>query len=151
MVDVARARRLGERIQEIVAETLEMKVKDPRLGFITVTAARLTPDLREATVFYTVYGSEDEAAETAKALESAKGLVRSEVGKRTGVKFTPSIEFIRDALPDTVRTIDELLTQAKQADAALNQQATGARYAGDADPYRKPHEDDDDVVSGQDL
>ena len=140
MVDVARARRLGERIQEIVAETLELKVKDPRLGFITVTAVRLTPDLRDATVFYTVYGSEEEAAETAQALESAKGLVRSEVGKRTGVKFTPSIEFIRDALPDTVRTIDELLNQAKQADAALNQQAAGANYAGDADPYRKPHE-----------
>lgn len=147
MVDVARARRLGERIQEIVAETLELKIKDPRLGFITVTATRLTPDLREATVFYTVFGSEEEAAETAAALESAKGLIRSEVGKRTGVKFTPSIEFIRDALPDTVRTIDDLLTQAKQSDAAVNQQAAAASYAGDADPYRKPHETAEDTES----
>jgi len=152
MVDVARARRLGERIQEIVAETLEMKVKDPRLGFITVTATRLTPDLREATVFYTVFGTEEEAAETALALESAKGLVRSEVGKRTGIKFTPSVEFIRDALPDNVRTIDELLNQAKQADAAVNEQAVGARHAGDADPYRKPSDDaagPDEVTQGE--
>lgn len=136
MVDVARARRLGERIQEIVAETLELKVKDPRLGFITVTAARLTPDLREATVFYTVYGSEEEAIETAAALESAKGLVRSEIGKRTGVKFTPSVEFIRDALPETVRAIDDLLREAKAADALVTEQAAGATYAGDSDPYR---------------
>ena len=136
MVDAARARRLGERIQEIVAETLELKIKDPRLGFITVTAARLSPDLRDATVFYTVYGSEEEAIGTAAALESAKGMIRSEIGKRTGIKFTPTVEFIRDALPDNVRVIDELIREAQQADAQVSAQAAGATYAGDADPYR---------------
>jgi ribosome-binding factor A len=136
MVDAARARRLGERIQEIVAETLELKIKDPRLGFITVTAARLSPDLRDATVFYTVYGSEEEAIGTAAALESARGMVRSEIGKRTGIKFTPTVEFIRDALPDNVRVIDELIREAQQADAQVSAQAAGATYAGDADPYR---------------
>lgn len=141
MVDVARARRLGERIQEIAAETLELKVKDPRLGFVTVTAARLTPDLREATVFYTVYGSEEEAIETGAALESAKGLIRSEIGKRTGIKFTPSIEFVRDALPETVRAIDDLLREAKEADARVEQQAAAANYAGDADPYKSTSSD----------
>jgi ribosome-binding factor A len=136
MVDAARARRLGERIQEIVAETLELKIKDPRLGFITVTAARLSPDLRDATVFYTVYGTEEEAIETAAALESARGLVRSEIGKRTGIKFTPTVEFIRDALPENVRAIDDLLREAKQADAQVSAQAANAQFAGDADPYR---------------
>ena len=136
MVDVARARRLGERIQEIVAETLELKIKDPRLGFITVTAARLSPDLRDATVFYTVYGTEEEAIGTAAALESAKGLVRSEIGKRTGIKFTPTVEFIRDALPENVRAIDDFLREAKQADAQVSAQAATAQFAGDADPYR---------------
>jgi len=140
MVDAARARRLGERIQEIVAETLELKIKDPRLGFITVTAARLSPDLRDATVFYTVYGSEEEAIETAAALESARGLVRSEIGKRTGIKFTPTVEFIRDALPETVRAIDDLLREAKQADAQVSAQAATAAFAGDADPYRTSDE-----------
>lgn len=140
MVDAARARRLGERIQEIVAETLELKIKDPRLGFITVTAARLSPDLRDATVFYTVYGSEEEAIETAAALESARGLVRSEIGKRTGIKFTPTVEFIRDALPETVRAIDDLLREAKQADAQVSAQAATAAFAGDAEPYRTSDE-----------
>ncbi|MBU6348130.1 MAG: ribosome-binding factor A, partial [Actinomycetales bacterium] len=116
-------------------------------GFITVTAARLTPDLREATVFYTVYGSEEEAIETAAALESAKGLVRSEIGKRTGVKFTPSVEFIRDALPETVRAIDDLLREARAADALVTEQAAGATYAGDSDPYRDDLVDRDTEAS----
>ena len=136
MADAARARKLGERIQEIVAETLEMKVKDPRLGFITVTDVRVSADLRDATVFYTVYGSEEEAADTAVALESSKGLVRSEVGKRTGIKFTPTVSFIRDALPTNVRVIDDLISEAKQADQQVQEQAARATYAGDADPYR---------------
>jgi ribosome-binding factor A len=136
MADAARARKLGERIQEIVAETLEMKVKDPRLGFVTVTDVKVSVDLRDATVFYTVYGSEEEAEESAIALESSKGLVRSEVGKRTGIKFTPTVSFIRDALPTSVRVIDDLISVAKQADAKVQQQAAKATYAGDADPYR---------------
>ena len=136
MADAARARKLGERIQEIVAETLEMKIKDPRLGFITVTDVRVSPDLRDATVFYTVYGSEEEADDTAVALESSKGLVRSEVGKRTGIKFTPTVSFIRDALPTNVRVIDDLISEAKQADQQVQEQAAKATYAGDADPYR---------------
>lgn len=140
MADAARARKLSERIQEIAAETLERKVKDPRLGFVTVTDVRVTPDLREATVFYTVLGTEEEAAESAKALQSAKGLVRSEVGKRTGIKFTPSVVFIRDALPTNVKVIDELLDEARKADERVASQAAGAQYAGDADPYRVEEE-----------
>ena len=136
MADAARARKLGERIQEIVAETLEMKVKDPRLGFVTVTDVKVSADLRDATVFYTVYGSEEEAVDSAIALESSKGLVRSEVGKRTGIKFTPTVSFIRDALPTSVRVIDDLISVAKQADEKVQQQAAKATYAGDADPYR---------------
>src|SRR5580658_11250712 len=99
----ARARKLGDRIAKIVAEMLERRIKDPRLGFVTVTAARVTGDLREATVFYTVYGSEEERAASAAALASATGLIRSEVGKQTGVKHTPSLAFVPDTLPQTAR------------------------------------------------
>src|SRR5688572_8771836 len=105
MADPARAHKLADRIREIVAETLERRVKDPRLGFVTVTDTRITGDLREATVFYTVYGSESERAATAAALESVKGLVRSEVGRRTGVKFTPSVAFVADAVPENAANI----------------------------------------------
>ena len=136
MADAARARKLSERIQEIVAETVEMKVKDPRLGFITVTDVRVSSDLHEATVFYTVFGSDEDVAKTAAALESCKGMVRTEVGKRTGIKFTPNISFVRDALPDSVRMIDDLLHEAATADAEVAKQAINAKFAGEPDAYR---------------
>jgi len=144
MVAQTRARRLAERIKEIVASTLEFEVKDPRLGFVTITDARVTPDLREATVFYTVLGDEAEQAATAVALESAKGVLRSAVGRQTGIKHTPSLEFIVDALPDTARHIDDLLRQAAAADAEVHARATGATYAGEADPYRHDEGSDPD-------
>ena len=140
MADAARARKLGERIQEIVAEALERRIKDPRLGFVTVTDVRVSSDLTDATVFYTVLGTDEEAAGTAAALSSATGLIRSEVGKRTGIKFTPAVHFVRDALPGTVKAIDDLLAQAELRDRELHERASGSTYAGDADPYR--HEDE---------
>ena len=109
----ARARKLAERIQVIVAEALEFRVKDPRLGFITVTDVRITNDLREATVFYTVYGDDDERSSTAVALESAKGMLRTEVGRQTGVRHTPSLTFFADAVPETARQVEDLLRQAR--------------------------------------
>jgi ribosome-binding factor A len=138
----ARARKLGDRIAQIVAEMLERRVKDPRLGFVTVTEARVTGDLREATVFYTVYGSDDEVAGTVAALNSATGLIRSEVGKQTGLKHTPSISFSRDTVPDNARTIEELVAKARAADAAVAAARVDALPAGDADPYRAPADDD---------
>ncbi|GAA2273006.1 MULTISPECIES: 30S ribosome-binding factor RbfA [Kitasatospora] len=144
MTDTARARKLADRIQVVVAETLQRRIKDPRLGYVTITDTRVTGDLREATVFYTVYGDETEREATAAALESAKGVLRSEVGKQTGVRFTPSLTFVADALPDTARTIDELLDKARVSDAAVRTAAAGAKYAGDADPYRAPGSKRDD-------
>jgi ribosome-binding factor A len=135
-MDPARARRLGEAIAQIVAEMLERRIKDPRLGFITVTEARVTGDLREATVFYTVYGSAEERADTAAALASAAGLIRSEVGRQTGVKHTPSITFEPDTVPDSARNIEELVARARVADAAVAAAREGAEPAGDPDPYR---------------
>jgi ribosome-binding factor A len=150
MVDTGRARRLGEAIAQIVAEMLERRVKDPRLGFVTVTEARVTGDLREATVFYTVYGSDEERAASAVALASAAGLIRSEVGRQTGIKHTPSIAFEPDTVPDTARNIEELVARARAADAAVAAAREGASPAGDPDPYRvraepdaEPDDDDD--------
>lgn len=148
MVDVARARKLAVRIREIVASTLESQVKDPRLGMITITDARVTPDLREATVFYTVYGDEAAVSDTAAALESARGVLRSAVGRQTGVKFTPTLAFVHDTVPDIARELDEALARAQAADAELAKVRDGASYAGDPDPYRVPRDadegDDDD-------
>lgn len=152
MASEARARKLADRVREIVAETLEMRVKDPRLGFITVTDARVTPDLREATVFYTVYGDDEARAATAAALESAKGVLRSEVGRQTGIKHTPSLAFVPDALPDSARHIDDLLRVAAESDAQVHARATGAAYAGDPDPYRQPRSEPlDDADDAEQL
>lgn len=150
MVDAARARKLADRIQQIVAEMLDRRIKDPRLGFVTVTDTRITNDLRDATVFYTVFGSEAERGDTAAALESAKGIIRSEVGKQTGVRHTPSLTFQHDPLPDSARQLDDLLAVAKAKDAEVAKKAAGAQYAGEADPYKKPEVDEDeDEASGR--
>jgi ribosome-binding factor A len=160
-MDAARARRLAERITKIVAEMLERRVKDPRLGFVTVTEARLTADLREATIFYTVYGTPEEREESAAALRSATGIIRTEVGRQLGLRHTPSLEFVADALPENAQRIDDLVAAARNADAELARAREGAQWAGDPDPYRKPAdewdgeaEDDeaeDDLEDDEDL
>jgi ribosome-binding factor A len=142
-VSSPRVRKVADRIQIIVAEMLERRIKDPRLGFVTVTDVRVSGDTQQASVFYTVLGEEEEVAASAAALESAKGLIRSEVAKQLGMRHAPSLEFIHDALPDTARHIDELLAQARESDAAVAAAAAGATYAGEADPYRKPNEVDE--------
>ncbi|MFC3575238.1 30S ribosome-binding factor RbfA [Streptomyces yaanensis] len=144
MADNARAKRLADLIREVVAQKLQRGIKDPRLGsHVTITDTRVTGDLREATVFYTVYGDEEERAAAAAGLESAKGILRSEVGRAAGVKFTPTLAFVADALPDTARTIEDLLDKARASDAQVREAATGASYAGEADPYKKPGSGDE--------
>jgi ribosome-binding factor A len=144
MVDAARARKLAVRIREIVAATLKTQVKDPRLGMVTITDTKITGDLRDATVFYTVLGDEIERAATAAALESAKGVLRSAVGRQTGVKFTPTLTFSADDIPKNAREIDDLLAKARESDAELQRLAAGKDYAGEPDPYRAPREDSEE-------
>jgi ribosome-binding factor A len=140
-----RVRKIADRIKVIVAEMLERRVKDPRLGFVTVTDVRVSGDTQQASIFYTVFGADDDLAGTAAALESAKGLIRSEVGKQLGMRHVPTLEFIHDALPETARHIDDLLEKVRESDAAVAASASGATFAGDADPYKKPHPDEDDL------
>jgi ribosome-binding factor A len=130
----------------VVAEALEKRIKDPRLGFVTVTDAKVTNDLQHATVFYTVLGDAEERAASAAALESAKGVIRSEVGRRTGIRLTPTLEFIADAIPENAAHLEDLLREAAQRDAEVAALAATAQYAGDPDPYKKPddHLDDDE-------
>jgi ribosome-binding factor A len=138
----ARTRQIAERIAKIVAELLERRIKDPRLGFVTVTEARLTGDLREAKVYYTVLGDAAAREETAAALRSATGIIRSEVGRLIGLRHTPSLEFISDALPEDAQRIDELVATVRERDEELARAREGAQWAGDPDPYKKPADDD---------
>ncbi|MGY1824411.1 30S ribosome-binding factor RbfA [Geodermatophilus sp. SYSU D00079] len=144
MADPARARKLAVRIRQIVSAAIETQIKDPRLGMVTVTDARVTSDLREATVFYTVYGDATQVEDSARALSSATGVLRSTVGKQTGIKFVPTLTFVADHVPDTARELDAALERVRHADAELARIREGAQYAGEPDPYRRPAEDDED-------
>jgi len=151
MADKARARKLAERIQQVVATMLDTRVKDPRLGFVTITDVKVTGDLQHADVYYTVLGADDTRAGTAAALESAKGLIRSEVGKQTGIRLTPSLAFHADALPETAAHMDAALAEARRRDAEVERLRAGATYAGDADPYKTSGADDDDSDADEDT
>jgi ribosome-binding factor A len=141
MTESPRARKIADRIKVLVAETLERRVKDPRLGFVTVTDVRVTGDLQHATVFYTVFGTEEEREGTAAALESAKGVLRREVGRGVGLRLTPSLELVPDAMPENASHIDDLLRQAAERDAEVSARASASGFAGDPDPYRSRDEE----------
>ncbi|MEV2252518.1 30S ribosome-binding factor RbfA [Streptomyces sp. NPDC050147] len=152
MADNARAKRLADLIREVVAKKLQRGIKDPRLGtHVTITDTRVTGDLREATVFYTVYGDDEDRAAAAAGLESAKGVLRSAVGQAAGVKFTPSLAFVADALPDNAKAIEDLLDRARLQDEKVREVSAGAEFAGGADPYRKPEDDESDEETDGDA
>lgn len=134
-----RVLKLADQIRVIAAQMLERRIKDPRLGFVTITDVHLTGDSRDATLFYTVL--DGDVADTQAALDSAKGLIRSTVGKQLGLRFAPTLTFQADAMPESARHIEELLARTRAEDADRAQRSAGASYAGEADPYRHPDED----------
>jgi ribosome-binding factor A len=144
MADPQRARKLADRIKEIVAKRLDKGLRDPRLGFVTITDVRVTGDLQHASVFYTVYGTEEERRDSALALKAATGMLRTEVGRNITSRLTPTLEFIADAIPENAEHIEELLREARQRDAETSTLAASAQYAGDADPYVTPRDHDAD-------
>ncbi|HEX4722272.1 MAG TPA: 30S ribosome-binding factor RbfA [Pseudonocardiaceae bacterium] len=149
MADAPRARRLAKRIAQIVASALEHEVKDPRLAKVTITDAKVTADLHDATVYYTVLpeslDSRPDTEGAAAALESARGVLRTMVGQGTGVRFTPTLAFVADTVPDDARRIDELLERAREADAEVARLANGASHAGEPDPYKPPRDAEEDA------
>jgi ribosome-binding factor A len=143
----ARVRRVADRIKETVALLLDTRVKDPRLGFVTITEVRITGDLREATVFYTVLGDDDKRDSTKAALESAKGMLRSEVGKALGIRHTPSLQFLLDGIPENAIHISEVLRTAQERDQELQKIAQSGKYAAGEDPYRHKERDESNQAS----
>lgn len=147
MADPARARKLADRIKVIIAKRIERGLRDPRLGFLTITDVKVTGDLQHASVFYTVYGTDQERDDTAAALKAATGMLRSEVGKNITARLTPTLEFILDAIPENAAHIAELLQEARDRDTEVAGLAASAQYAGDEDPYVKPHEFEEETDS----
>ncbi len=145
-----RAAKVADRIREIIAKRLERGIRDPRLGFVTITDVRVTGDLQHASVFYTVYGTDEERADSAAALKAATGMLRTEVGRNLNLRLTPSLEFIADAIPENAAAIDALLREAAERDDQARALAAQAQYAGDEDPYIKPRDEDDDEDDDED-
>ncbi|USQ75145.1 30S ribosome-binding factor RbfA [Ornithinimicrobium cryptoxanthini] len=142
MADPARARKVAERIKVLVAQGLDTLVKDPRLGFVTITDVRVTGDLQQATVFYTVLGGDQERADAAEVLQTYRGRLRSHMGKGLGIRLTPTLEFVPDALPEDAAHLEDIFRQVHERDSQLAANRTESGYAGEADPYRKAREAD---------
>ena len=142
MADPARAAKMADRIKELVARRIERGLRDPRLGFVTITDVKVTGDLQHASVFYTVYGTAEEREDSAAALKAATGMLRTEVGKHLNTRLTPSLEFFLDAIPENADHISALLREARERDEAVAAIAATGVYAGDADPYVKPRLDE---------
>ncbi|RZU61893.1 30S ribosome-binding factor RbfA [Zhihengliuella halotolerans] len=143
MADQARAARLAQRIKVVVAQALGRVVKDPRVEAVTVTDARVTSDLQQATVYYTVFGDETAKEDAARALEKARGVLRKEVGRNLTIRLTPTLEFVPDEVPVNASHLEDVLRKAKARDAEVAALAEGAAFAGDADPYKKAVDEDD--------
>ena len=135
------ALKVAEQIKLIASEMLSRRIQDPRLGFVTITEVRLSKDWQLAQIFYTVLGDEEAQAQTAEALEAAKGQVRTAVARTMKMRFTPVIEFVPDRLPETSGQFEALLASVRASDAEIAAQAQGASFAGDEDPYK--HDEDD--------
>jgi ribosome-binding factor A len=144
MVDHARARKLAERIKVLVAEALERAVKDPDLGFVTITEVKVTPDLQHASIFYTVYGTPAEKKLSAEIIEKNRGLVRREVGHNLSIRLTPTIEFIPDEIPETAAAMNDLLAEARARDEQVAKLAAAAHWAGEENPYKEPRKIEDE-------
>jgi ribosome-binding factor A len=155
MADPARARKLAKRISQIIASAIEHDIKDPRLNYVTITDTKITADLHDATVFYTVLAEkldvEPDFEAAAAALESARGLLRSKVGAGTGVRYTPSILFQADNIPEDAKRIEALLAKARESDEEVARRSAGATHAGDADPYKAPREESEEDEKEADI
>jgi ribosome-binding factor A len=112
----ARTERLGEEFREILAEAIH-GLKDPRVGFVTVTGVKVSRDLRVAWVYYSVLGDDKAQAGTRAGLRSAGSFLRRELGRQIHLKVTPELRFERDALIESGERIDQLLGRALPEDA----------------------------------
>ena len=140
---------MADLIRQVIAERLQKGLRDPRMGYVTITDVSVTGDLQHASVFYTVLGDDKERADTQRALAAATGMLRSEVGKNITARLTPSLEFVLDGIPENAAAIEGLLQQARERDAETERLAQSAQYAGDEDPYKVPKETPEDELSAQ--
>ena len=109
-----RANRVGEQIKKELTDIIQRELKDPRIGFITVTAVEVTGDLQQATAFITVFGDDEQRGKSLQGLSKANGFIRSEIGKRIQLRKTPELSFKFDESIEQGNRIEELLRKLNQ-------------------------------------
>jgi ribosome-binding factor A len=107
-------RRVNEAMREVLSTRIAEGLKDPRIGFVTLTSVETSPDLRHARVYVSVLGDEDERADTLAGLDSSHGVLQSAVARELRMKRTPTLEFVYDDSVDRGMRISELLDRAEQ-------------------------------------
>ncbi len=108
-----RSARLGSQIKDEISVVINQEVRDPRIGFVTVTGAQLSPDLKHAKVFISVFGSDDDKTNSLRALNHAAGYIRHLLGERLNLKFTPELSFLIDEAPEYGAKIEQLIEEIK--------------------------------------
>ncbi|MDZ3746018.1 30S ribosome-binding factor RbfA [Pseudoglutamicibacter cumminsii] len=141
MTGSPRAAKLAQRIKVVMAQALTKVVRDDAMESVTVTDARVTNDLQNATVYYTVFGDDEQKAYVAELFETNRGRLRKELGSQLTTRLTPTLEFVPDEVPMNASHVEDLLRAARQKDAEVAELAEGAEYAGDADPYKEADEE----------
>ncbi|MBS6948758.1 MAG: 30S ribosome-binding factor RbfA [Bifidobacterium scardovii] len=143
-----RAARIAALIQRVVASSMEAQLHDKRLANVTITEVRVTNDLQIAKIYWTQLGHEGkedgERRRAKQSLDQARGRLRTLVGTKAGLRLTPQLQFIFDEVPGEATEIEDILLVARKRDEELAKARANAHYAGEADPYKHPDEDDDD-------
>jgi len=106
-----RTSRVEEAAREVLAEVMAREVKDPRVGFVTITGVKVSPDLRHARVYVSVLGEDEEVARSMAGLQSAKGYMRSELGKHLRIKYLPEVEFELEHGSEEALRLSELMRE----------------------------------------
>ncbi len=111
-----RANRVAEQMKQELSDIITRRLKDPRIGFVTITDVDVTGDLQQAKVYFTVLGDEEKKSSTLEALEKASGFIRSEIGNRIRLRKTPEIQFLFDESIDYGNRIEKIIADLKEDD-----------------------------------
>jgi len=111
-----RTRRVEETFKEELSEIIQRELKDPRVGFVTITEVKVSPDLRKARVYVSMLGTEEEAEATLAGMESAKSYMRLRLGKHLRMKVLPEIEFVRERTAEEAVELEKLLKKTREED-----------------------------------
>jgi len=142
--------RIDHELQRELARLISTELKDPRLGFVTVTRVEITSDLRTATIYVSIIGDRHVAKQSMLALESARGYLRGELGHAVQLRHTPELVFVEDRSTEKAIALSKVLARTAAASAAETAAASGTETVADGDPETAAHSGLEAKVGGTD-